>query len=156
MVTHESRSALSRARFFLGKAAGAPADQRAEFEAYLEAAIVFGRAAVHRFKTRHEKHSSWTAWWGSLLKDPSIGFFRDERDWILKQGPPQIGQRIGMPSIGPQGQHIPAAPVVLASQSYYFDDPATPATDTVEQHLARLERLLQDADRQFGGAGSAT
>lgn len=115
----------------------------------MEAAIIFGRAAVHRFKTRHEKHPAWKAWWGSLLNDATMVFFREERNWILKEGPPKIGQKIAMPSIGPGGLHIPAAPVASASALYYFEDPATPATATIGRHLTALERLLKDAETLF-------
>ena len=51
-LTRESREALSRARFFLEKAKGCASDDRGDFEAYLEAAIVFARAAVHRLQAR--------------------------------------------------------------------------------------------------------
>jgi hypothetical protein len=149
MLTHDSRSAISRARFFLERAADASANQRVEFEAFLEAAIVFGRAAVHRFKTSHEKHSAWKAWWDSLLNDPTMVFFRDERNWILKQGPAKIGQKIMMPSIGSGGRHIAAAEVASASMLYYFDDPAVPATTTVERHLTELERLLKNGETRL-------
>jgi hypothetical protein len=98
-------------------------NQREEFEAFVEAAIIFGRAAVHRFKTKHERHPAWKAWWDSLINDPTMTFFREERNWIFKQGPPKIGQKIGMPSIGPRGEHIPAPPMANASALYYFDDP---------------------------------
>ena len=50
-------------------------NQREEFEAFVEAAIIFGRAAVHRFKTKHERHPAWKAWWDSLLNDPTMTFF---------------------------------------------------------------------------------
>lgn len=149
MLIHDSRSALSKARFFLEKAASAAPNQRVEFEAYLEAAIVFGRAAVHRFKTLHRGHPDWKSWWDSLLRDETMVFFRDERNWILKEGPPKFGQKIWMPSIGPGGEHIPAEPVASAAALYYFTDPAIPATTTVERHVLELERLLQEAEARF-------
>src|SRR5262245_56415867 len=111
LLTHDSRSALSRSSLFLAKAEAVTADERVDFEAFLEASIIFGRAAIHRFKSAHDKHPAWKGWWDSLLNEPAVVFFRDERNWILKQGPPRIGQKLTMPSIGPGGAHIPAAPM---------------------------------------------
>jgi hypothetical protein len=141
--TQDSRSAISRARFFLAQAKSMPPDHRNEFEAFLEAAVVFGRTAVHRFKTAYEKHPKWKSWWDPLEQDPTMLFFRRQRNLILKEGPPQIGQKVMMPSIGPGGQDIPAVTVNNASELYYFDDPETPATVAVEQHLEDLEQLLE-------------
>jgi hypothetical protein len=145
-MTTDSRSALSRARLFLERANGAGPDQRDDFEADLEAAIVFGRAAVHRFKTEHEKHQAFKAWWALLEADPTMVFFRKERNFILKEGPPKVGQKIFAASIGPNGQDMPAPAVTTAGALYYFEDPAIPATDTVERHLVELVRLLQAAE----------
>jgi hypothetical protein len=142
-LTQDSRSAISRGRFFLDRAAAVPPDGRVEFEAFLEAAIVFSRAAVHRLKTTHDKQPGWKAWWDSILNDPAVHFFRTERDWILKEAPPKIGQKLFLPSIGPAGSHVAVYLPARASEMYYFDDPATPATDTVRQHLDHLAQLLK-------------
>ena len=148
-VTHDSRTALSRARFFLDKAIDARADERVEFEAYLEAAIVFARAALHRFKFKHEKHRKWNAWWDSLRENPNVNFFRKERDRILKEATPRIGQSIFVPSIVPEGSDIVAPVARKAAELYFFEDQETPATATVEKHLKAIEQLLLDAEREF-------
>jgi len=121
-VTPESREALTRARFFLQKANACPAAARVEFEAFLEASIVFARAAVHRLKAKHQRHPEWKSVWDSWARQPAIQFFREERNWILKEAPPKLGQKI------------------------YADDPQVPATVTVEGHLASLETLLTEAE----------
>jgi hypothetical protein len=145
-LTHESRSAISRARFFLEKAKTCPVDARVDFEAFVEAAIVFARAAVHRLQSRHEKHAQWKEWWNGLRGFPSIEFFRTERDWILKEAAPKIGQKIFAASVGStEPSHSPAT----AAELYYFDDPSIPATITVERHLDDLEKRLADAERLF-------
>lgn len=148
-VTHDSRSALSRARFFLEKADASPAESRVEFEACLEAAIVFARAAVHRFQSMHEKHPQWKDWWDGLSSNPAVNFFRVERDWILKEAPPKVGQNVFVPCIDlrgeVRGQHIP----VRAAEFYYFEDPATPATTTVARHLETVANLLAQAEQRF-------
>jgi len=46
-----ARHAVSRARFFLKQANRCSVEQRKEFEAYLEAAIIFARAALRRLKS---------------------------------------------------------------------------------------------------------
>jgi hypothetical protein len=148
-LTHDSRSALSRAKFFLEQAQSSPADARVEFEAFLEASIVFARAAVHRFQAKYEGHPAWKQWWNSLAGNPAVEFCRTERDCLLKEAPPKIGQRIFMPSIGPGGTHVPAYEPAKAAEFYYFDEPGTPATVTVENHLTALANLLTDGERRF-------
>ena len=145
----DSRSASSRARFFLEKAKECPADARVDFEAFLEASIVFARAAMHRLKARYRKHQNWKVWWDSLLDNPSVTFFREERDWILKEASPKVGQKTFMASIGPGGAHIPAPGPSRASEFYYFETPDVEATATVETHLIELEKLLIDAEQRF-------
>ena len=148
-LTQDSRSAISRARFFLERASASSADDRVEFEAFLEAAIVFARAAVHRFNSRYGKHPDWKEWWDGLSKNPAMNFFRMERDLILKEAPPQIGQKVFAPFIGPGGSqdewYVPA----IADEFYYFEDPGTPATFTVAKHLDALATLLSEAERRF-------
>jgi hypothetical protein len=145
----DSRSALSRARFFLEKAKECPADARVDFEAFLEASIVFARAAMHRLQARYRKHPNWKVWWDSLLDNPSVTFLREERDWILKEAPPEVGQKIFMPSIGPGGEDVPATRPSRASDFYYFETPDDEATTTVETHLIALQKLLVDTEERF-------
>lgn len=68
-VTHESRSAIARSHLFLRLAVECPADKRIEFEAFLEAAIIFARAALHRFKADNSNHPQWKYWWARSLSD---------------------------------------------------------------------------------------
>ncbi len=91
MKQFPDRHAVSRAWFFLGKARECSGGQRRDFEAYLEAAIIFARAAIHRAKAQFEGQPNWKAWWNSLLENDSVEFFRNERDWILKEAPLKIG-----------------------------------------------------------------
>lgn len=148
-LTHDSRLALSRARFFLEKANASSAESRVEFEAFLEAAIVFARAAVHRFKSKHGKHQNWKEWWDGLSNDPAVNLFRVERNWILKDAPPKIGQKVFVPSIGLGGAQGATNVPASAAEFYYFEDPSTPATATVGRHLDTLANLLADAKRRF-------
>jgi hypothetical protein len=152
-LTHESRYALSRAHFFIEKAKECPSDARIDFEAYIEAAIIFARAAVHRLKTEYGRHTDWENWWSSLRGDPAVEFFRTERDWILKEAPPKIGQRLFLADGGDSSQlvYVPA----YAREFYYFGEPGTPATDTVENHLTDLEKRLTEAERLFSSVGRA-
>ena len=138
-MKHESRHALSRAAFFLDKARCCPADARVDFEAFLEASIVFGRAAVHRLKAKYEMQPGWKVVWDSWATEPAVEFFRKERDWILKEAPPKIGQKVFVGSAGPS----------MAAAFYYYENAETPATATVERHLATLVTLLTDAEQAF-------
>lgn len=145
-VTHKSRGALDRARFFLEKAETCRAPERVDFEAFLEASIVFARAAIHRLKTKYNRHPGFKAWFDSLRGDPAIEFFRTERDWILKEAPPKIGQIVYATSVGTDAPtHVPDT----AGKFYYFEAPAIPATATVARHLQALEACLAEAGRRF-------
>jgi len=143
LMAQDPRHAISRAEFFLDKARSCSADARAEFEAFLEASIVFARGAEHRFNSEYEKHRGWKAVWDSWATEPAVEFFRKERDWILKEAPPRIGQKLFAASASPS----------MAADFYYYDDPGTPATATVERHLARLLGLLTTAERTFQTRG---
>jgi hypothetical protein len=145
MVTAESRTALARSRFFLEQAKMCPADCRVEFEAYIEASIVFARAAIHRFQHRYEKHPRWKSWWDALHTDPAGQFFRTERDHILKEAPPKIGQMIFVPSIGSDNE----PPQVNCASEFYFFDRNERADETIDKHLRSLEVSIRDAEQRF-------
>ena len=146
MVTQESRSALGRAQFFLGKAMTCRADERVDFEAYLEASIVFARSAVHRFKRRFGSHPEFRNWWDSVLADSAVTFTRVQRDWILKDASLKIGQKGYAASVGCQA---PSWQPTMASDFYYFESPSIPATETVRRHLSALRTLLGEAEKRF-------
>jgi hypothetical protein len=142
----DSRHALSRAHFFLEKAKTCPLAARDEYEAFLEASIVFARAAVHRVQRKYRGHPHWSAVWDSWSGEPAIEFFRKERDVILKEGPPKVGQKIFGAHIG---SNAPAFVPGGAGALYYFEDADTPATATVERHLLRLGALLAEAEKKL-------
>ena len=156
LVTKDSRSAIERARFFLYKAKDCTADNRVDFEAYLEASIIFARSAMPRVKKRYGKEAEFKNWWDPLLNDPSINFFRVERNFILKEAPAKFNQIITAPLMPAGGivggqqvkddepdvidiETITSEEPVFASELYYIDDPSIPATQTVENHLNKVE-----------------
>ena len=138
MTNFSKRHAISRARFFLEQAEKCSVTERDAFESYLEAAIIFGRTAIHRLKHEHEKHPEWKPWWNWLLTNPAAEFFRHERNSILKEGPPKVGQIITWDAVS------------RAAELYSFDDPETPATETVRQHLDELAKIVAGAEARFG------
>jgi len=138
-VTFPPRHAISRARLFLGKASSCSVDERDDFEAFMEAAIVFARAALHRAQARHKQHPEWSAWWNSIEDDPAVRFFRTERDWLLKEAPPRVGQVV----------RLGAGAGLRAEDLYYFESPSTPATQTIRRHLDSFEATLVDAEHRF-------
>ena len=159
-----NRDAISRARFFLRLARECPysADlsDREEFESYLDAAIVFGRAALHRVKGAAEEKAQGDPdmkrdlkeWWDGLLKDPATLFFRDERNQLLKEGPIMVGQIVRLPSVfgNDPPTNIEPGPPLKAEELYYYEDPKIPATVTVERHLESMAKTIADADDRFG------
>jgi hypothetical protein len=74
------------------------------FEAYMEAAIIFGRIAIQRLKKSADRKAHGNPgmkaevkeWWASLEEGPAIKFFRGERNFIVHEGPPKVGQIIGL------------------------------------------------------------
>ncbi len=147
------RDAVSRSRFFLRQAGELPynaadiAQRQQQFEACLEASILFGRAAIHRMHTAASKKAKNTprlkaevkAWWDSIREVPAIQFFREERDFILKEGPPKVGQAI---ILGPPPRKV--------EELYYYESADEPATETVERHLNTVEGIVADAEKRFG------
>ena len=134
------RDAVSRARQFLGMAGACTVEQRDEYEAFLEAAIVFGRAALHRLDSTFRSHPNWQEWWNSLRGNESVEFFRDERNYLLKEGPTKVGQVI---RLGVRTER--------AEEHYYFEAVNIPATTTVEKHLNEIERLVLTGQERFTG-----
>lgn len=146
-VTRDARHALSRATSFLEKAKSCPVEERNDFELFLEASIVFARAAIHRLQSKHKRHPKWKMIWDSWARQTAVAFFRKERDWILKERPPQLGQKVFMPFLGHRPDECtPAFVPASAAELYYFETPETPATATIEQHLASLRALIDDAE----------
>ncbi len=143
---HQHRIPLLRAHFFLQKSKECPATARFEFEAYLEAAIVFARSAMHRIQTQYGSHPEWADWWKSLETDPAVTFFREQRNCILKERQADFGEKLFLASTeNPQEPYVPTQ----ASEFYFFESPSIPATDTVERHLQTLKQHFQQAELLF-------
>jgi hypothetical protein len=146
------RDAVTRARFFLKQARSCRYSDdmgwQEPFEAYMEAAIIFGRVALQRLKKSADRQARQNpslraevkAWWGSIEKDPAVRFFRGERNFIVHEGPPKVGQIIGLG--GPVSQK--------AEAHYYYENPDIPVTETIERHLNAVEKIVTEAERRFG------
>lgn len=130
------RHAISRSLFFLALAEGCSVNDREHFEAFLEASIVFGRAAMHRVASRMGKASG-GKWLKSFAGNDPVEFFRKHRDFTMKEGPPKVGQIITF------------NPISRAADLYYFENSSVPATDTVRRHLQALATLVRDAETKF-------
>jgi hypothetical protein len=126
-------------------ARGCRVEERDEYEAFLEAAIVFGRSALHRLQPLYEKHPDWKTWWNGLRGDKSVEFFRTQRDYLLKEGPTKVGQVIRV-----------GTPTTRAEEHYYFETSDVPATETIERHLQRITKVVADAHARFGATKSKT
>lgn len=131
------RHALSRAEFFLTLAEQCTPEQSEDFEAYLEASIVFARTAIHRLQAKYHRHPAWKKWFKSLQKNPAVEFFRGERNFIVKKGPPKMGQISTL------------NPIKRAAQLYYYEQPSFDATKTVRVHLNSLIETVTEAETLF-------
>ena len=135
------RDATSRARQFLNMAKKCTVSQRDEYEAFLEAAIVFGRTALNRLHPLFKSKPGWRDWFDEQWEDTSVKFFKAERDYLLKEGPTKFGQVVRVATI-----------TELAEEHYYFESPSVPATATVERHLSRIEEIVAEAHKKFGNS----
>ncbi len=131
------RHPLSRAKFFLDKAIPLNAPDRDSFEAYLEAIIIFGYAAIQKAISLHEDHSKESNWLNSLEKNLAIAFFLTHGESLLHEGRLKVGQNIFL-----HGEPFPVTDIYWAREFYYFDEPATVATETIRQHLDELVNIL--------------
>ncbi len=136
-----SRHGISRAKLFLDLADDCRASERDHHEAYLEAAIVFCRTAILRLIPRYKKSARWKAWFDLLLMNASIEFIRSERNFILKEAPPKVGQIT----------YGGGLEVDRAKYLYYYENPNVPAVDTVRRHVAEVERVILEGEKLFGG-----
>ena len=124
VIDFPPRHAISRTRFFLQMAELCSANDREDFEAYLEAAIIFARTAILRLEFELSKHPDWIDWWSSLLSDETTELFRVARNWIVHQAPPKISQVVRLGS-----------PAELARDLYYYEASDVLATITVGQYV---------------------
>lgn len=131
------RHAISRASFFLDLAEKCSPEDRKDFEAFLEASIIFARTAIHRLKHHCSNHPEWGKWFEQQNNDSAVCFFRHQRNFILKEGPPKVGQTIGFNSIN------------RASELYYFESPYVDAVSTVRRHLVSLSITVFHAESRF-------
>lgn len=129
------RHAVARARFFHRLAARCGPEQRDDFEAFVEASIVFARAAFDRLRAQHARKANCSVWWERLRRHPSFAFVDSERNWVLHQAPPKIGQ------VTRSGHTLTSA-----EESYFFETPDIPATKTLLHHLDNIERLVREAE----------
>lgn len=138
MVPSCSRSAISRASLFADLASKCRVDQREEYEAFLEAAIVFLRAALHRWKNSpmHEQ-----VLWDSIKHSPSIMFVIDKRNILLKESHLAVTQII---SFGDEGRD-------LADRLYCFELGES-AVETIRRHLFFIKAVVEGGDKLSHGA----
>jgi len=137
MSEFPQRHAIARAEFFLALAERCDVQNRQDFEAFLEAAIIFARTAIHRLQTQCKCHPEWASWFASIKQDPAVCFFWDQRNFILKEGPPKMGQVISF------------NPVSRAAELYYFESPSVDAAATVRKHLRSLATTISEAEKRF-------
>jgi hypothetical protein len=139
MSTLPNRHAISRARFFLDLADQCKASERDAHEAYMEAAIIFCRTAIHRLKTRYHRCDGWKSWFDSLRSNASVNFIQNERNFIVKEAQPKVGQVIRL------GQTVEKA-----KDFYYYESPDISAIETVRRHVNEVERIIYEGESKFG------
>ena len=132
-----ARHALARADFFLSLAEKCSASQLEEFEAYLEASIIFARSAMNRLITEFSKHPHWKPWFTLMSGEASVSFFQNERNYILKERSPPLTQIINVNAVS------------RASELRQFKDSAVDSASFTRSHLSTYATLLNEAEVRF-------
>lgn len=93
-----ARRTLERAQFFLERAELSGSDDRRALEHFLEAAIVFGRSVTFHLQKEFNARTGFKEWYAQrqeqMASDPLFKFFKERRNYILKEGPVPIQKAI--------------------------------------------------------------
>jgi hypothetical protein len=135
------RNAGARAKFFLALAEQCDLNHRNEFEAFVEASILFARSAILRAERKYKNHPNFKPWWQNLLKNPVLNALRDERNLVVHEAPPKVGQVIG------------GSGVDKASSLYFYETDANgkpvDIIRTLSAWVAEAENTAKQADSLF-------
>jgi len=93
-----ARRTLERAQFFLEQAKTSESGNRRAFEHFLEAAIVFGRSVTFHLQKEFNTCTGFKEWYEQkqeqMESDPLFKFFKEKRNYILKEGPVPVQKTI--------------------------------------------------------------
>jgi hypothetical protein len=85
-----ARLKLEQAQFFTARASEAIPAQREAFVNFIEAAIVFARSVTFCLQSEYRHKPDFDSWYlgkqEAMKKDPIFAFFRDKRNYVLKEG----------------------------------------------------------------------
>lgn len=165
MITLTARRTLEKAWFFVAHAAEAAPTDREAFIAFLEAAIVFGRSVTLHLQKELAHEPGFADWYAAekaaMKGEALLTYFRDTRNFILKEGPAGIRKEIlvTLPAVA-----VPIACVearVIRSAPWYRRSPRILWADLLypirrrlrERQRRRRERRLQrETEQRTGGS----
>ena len=85
---------LGRANYFLERAKACVRVDRAAFEHFLEAAIIYGRSITFHLQKEFAGAQGFDEWYGrkkaAMEGDPLFRFLKEKRNYVLKEGPVSI------------------------------------------------------------------
>ena len=135
------------------------------FKALAAATIVMGRSVLHFIQRHDGRKPGFKAWWTSLEgRYPTLKFFRDERDALLKerffavhgQGYADTGTRFVLKA---EGEELPPSPpptpvhfVAEVRRQAFLDESGwddKPALDYIADYLMDLESVIVEAETSF-------
>lgn len=106
-----ARNTLERAAFFVDRAEAVGLADRAAFQHFLEAAIVFARSVTFHLQKEYAHEAGFADWYVSMQQrlraDALASFFLEKRNYVLKEGPLKIGKHVDL--------HLHAAVTLTAS-----------------------------------------
>jgi len=122
------RTAIARANIMLSLAEECSIKEREQYEALVEAAIIFARAGLHRWK----KDASYSCEkWRNIENNNSVKFLKNYRDMVLKESEVPFTQIIDFSQ-----NNAPRK-----SDSLYCFEVGISACQTVREHLKFVESL---------------
>lgn len=95
-----ARLKLEQARFFTVRASEVIPAQREAFVNFIEAAIVFARSVTFCLQSEYRHKPDFDRWYlgkqEAMKKDPIFAFFRDKRNYILKEGSASVHKAVSV------------------------------------------------------------
>jgi hypothetical protein len=129
------RGTLERASFFVDRAEALGVTDRAAFQHFLEAAIVFARSVTFHLQKEYAHQpgfETWYALWQQRLKADSLAaFFLEQRNYVLKQGPLEIGKHVDMHLYSTVTMTTSVSVKVIRAQPWYRRSPTILWQDAV-------------------------
>lgn len=122
-----ARLKLEQTRFFIACASESIPAQREGFVNFIEAAIVFGRSVTFCLQSEYRHKPDFDSWYlgkqEAMKNDPLFAFFRDKRNYVLKEGSASVHKVVSVAIEDHIGLSDFVEVKVIRSQPWYRRSP---------------------------------